>query len=373
MTGATLRRVTVWLCIALSFTTLLVVLGRNANEVMPTITSSKPSGTRLAADVLESNGFKVRQDLNQSPQIAADETIVAFVITSSGEPKWPGDAWGGTSQIRAKLTEQVVAGRKMIVVLLRDDFNQGTKTASLSTYQQVYSKTKPFKVHAGPNPMAYAIDNSKGTEPITVWMNEAGTSTLVSYESMGDGVVAHVHDGVAFTNRFIDQADNAAFFATLVSSVAGKSKKIVFTEASFGNVSDSGMISALGGWARATVWQGYLLFGVIAWTSALTFGLPMIRRRRQAGVRDLMEAFAKMLARSKNPRMAQDLMISALRRDLLKMAALPAKATDSQMEARLPREMMEDLVAARGEPSHPATLAAISRLRSAIGDHRRTK
>ncbi|MBL8059962.1 MAG: hypothetical protein JNK63_04505 [Chthonomonas sp.] len=369
MTGATLRRITVWLCIALSFTTLLVVLGRTANEVMPSVTSSKPSGIRLAGDILESNGFKVRQDLNQSPQIGTDELIVAFVVA---DRRW-GNPWGGGSRIRLNLKKAVASGRNLVLIRLGPDFNLASRAAVVDTFNRSFARSKPYNVHANLDSVDGLGSGLGDGEPINVWIGGKSNSALVSYESLGSGVIAQVHDGVAFTNRFIDQADNAAFFATLISSMAGTNRKVVFTEASFGNISDEGMISALGGWARASVWQGYLLFGVIAWTSAITFGLPYARRRRQAGVRDLMEALAKMLGRTKSNRMAQGLMVSALRRDLLRLASLPAKATDSQLEARLAPELMSDLIAARGDISHPSTLAAISRLRKAISEHRSAK
>lgn len=82
-----------------------------------------------------------------------------------------------------------------------------------------------------------------------------------------------------------------------------------------------------------------------------------------------MEAFAQMLQRAKNLKMAQGQVVESLRRDLRKMASLPANATDALLESRLPQEVRDDLIGAQGLPSDPRTLAAITRLRAAIAGH----
>lgn len=352
--GALLRRITFWLCIILSCTTLLVVLGRSSNATFPSITSSKPSGTRLAAEVLELNGFKVRQDLNSAPQVANDEVIIAFVRRQGRDP------------MAKFLLSKVSEGRRMIVIMVSDDFNAATTSAETPIQIQNSFQDRILRVNGT---VALEPDFWSGSEPLDVWVDASTKQALVSFQAQGNGVIATVHDGLGFTNRFIDRADNAAFFATLVRSVAGENKRVVFTEATFGNVFDEGMISALGGWARATVWQGYLLFGVVAWSSAVIFGIPLPLRRRQAGTRDLMEAFAQMLQRAKNLKMAQSQVVESLRRDLLRMASLPANATDAMLESRLPQEVKDDLIAAQGLPSDSRTLAAITRLRVAISSH----
>lgn len=352
--GAILRRITFWLCMTLSLTTLLVVLGRSSNETFPSITSSKPSGTRLAAEILESNGFKVRQDLNSAPQVANDEVIIAFVRRHARDP------------MAKSLLKKVSEGRRMIVILVSADFNAATTSAEAPIQIENNFQKRLLRVNGA---ASQDLDFWSGSEPLDVWVDAATKRALVSYQVQGNGVIATVHDGLGFTNRFIDRADNATFFATLVRSVAGESNKVVFTEATFGNISDEGMISALGGWARATVWQGYLLFGVVAWSHAVIFGIPLALRRRQAGTRDLMEAFAQMLMRSRNLKMAQSQVVGALRRDLLRTASLPINATDALLESRLPPEVRDNLIAAQGAPTDSRTLAAITRLRAVIASH----
>ena len=352
--GGILRRITFWLCMTLSCTTLLVVLGRSSNETFPSVTSSKPSGTRLSADILELDGFKVRQDLNSAPQIAMDEVIIAYVRRQGRVP------------MAKSLLKKVSEGRRMIVILVSDDFNSATTSAEIPIQIENSFQNRLLRVNGI---VSQEPDFWSESEPLDVWVDATTKQAFVSFQAEGNGVIATVHDGLGFTNRFIDRADNASFFATLVRSVAGESKRVVFTEATFGNVSDEGMISALGGWARATIWQGYLLFGVVAWSCAVIFGIPVPLRRRQAGTRDLMEAFAQMLQRAKNLKMAQGQVVESLRRDLRKMASLSANATDALLESRLPQEVRDDLIGAQGLPSDPRTLAAITRLRAAIAGH----
>lgn len=366
MTGSALRRATVWLCITLSFTTLLVVLGRSSKEAFPSITSSKPSGTRLAAEVLEADGFSVRQDLTSSPQLSEGEIAIAFVRAYDARHSWSESNWNERNVTHKALMRQVRQGGTLVVIGFTPDFNLSSERDNQAT--SYFNSFRPGRAYRINGDIRQLIPSSWDNSLVNVWVNHDGSKSMVSYESAGQGIVAHVSDGIGFSNRFIDQADNAAFFANLIRSLAGKNRRVVFTEATFGNIADVGMISALGGWARAAIWQGYLLFGVIAWTASQTFGLPVGRRRRQAGVRDLMEAFAEMLKRSKQQGLAGQLLKDAIRRDLKRSVSLPERATDQQLSDRLPADQANDFFLAQKDPNNPASLAAISRLRASLAD-----
>ncbi len=370
MNGATIRRIAIWLSIALSFTTLLVILGRTSSTADPTITSGKPSGTRILSELLEQNGLSVRQDRNQMPQLKSDELALAFVKVEDGVPTWPGQSpqpFPTESTIRKRLGLQAEQGRRIVLIYLDQNFNRATVALPEPglVQNQLNPKLKPRKVDTSraTGAVSSSLDYSSFRgDLLPVWMIDQKIP-MVSFETRGAGMVIHIHDGIAATNRFIDRNENAAFFTDLITSLAGPSKKVVFTEASFGNIADDGILSALGGWARASMWQAILLFGVIAWTFAVPFGMPWIQRRRQSGTRDLMEAFSALMRRARNRPLAMGFLISSIERDMRRSVGLAQNAPESVLKQRIPPEAWARFEAVRYSSKTDAPLRELQSLR----------
>lgn len=384
MSGSTIRRLAIWLSIALSFTTLMVILGRTGNEVDPTITSSKPSGLRLLSELLETNGIEVKQNRNQIPQLLDSEVSIALLRVRDGKVDWPGEELqfqDRKSTIRSNLASQVKKGHRLILVYVNDDFNRSSiaLTSPISVQNAMLKNSPIYAVDGNPSTMEELFP--LGYEPATrdalsVWQSSTTEQPLVSYEVMGKGLIVHVHDGIGLTNRFLDQHQNAAFYLQLVKSVAGDRSSVTFTEASFGNIADDGLISALGGWARSAVWQGFLLFGVIAWSFAIGFGLPIVDRRRQSGTRDLMEAMNQLLKRAKNRPMAMQQVFHALESDLKRSVGLPRSANQEALQQRVPVQLFDKLQRVKGQIALSGggqSLAELDELRREVRDFGRSR
>lgn len=349
MTGAFARRLGLGLCLTLGLCTLMVLLDRARDETEPTITSAKPSGVRLFSELLEQSGLDVELNRNRWPRLAERQVAVAFVRTNQEGIEWP-DGGEGT---RATFTELVANGQTLIAFYVPEDFNAASASAStlMEAQNELRPDEKPLKVSGAPFLSAEEVGDyflsratmdSPRSEPLGVWTQDGQAS--VYYESLGKGVIVHVTNGVGATNRFIDRGDNAKFFVSLVKSLAGGKGEVVFTEAAQGNVVDESLFSGLGGWARATAWQLFALFLVVAWTSGVAFGLPIRDRRRQAGTRDLMEAFGSLMRRRRAPQFALTLVINAIKRDLKRSVGLPAAATEEALLARLPDGLAQRLL-----------------------------
>ncbi len=381
MKGKAIRSTAIWLCAILTFTTLLVVLGRSDDRIFPSITSSKPSGTRLLSEILEVNGINVRQDRSRIPQAGAKDVVVAFVPLRGERPTWSDRPVFSTettdSAIQGSLYDIAVRGGRVVVVYLNGSLRQGTLDASEpKQVMHLYQKASaPLKVSASvrypenyfPNPEFE--DGLKPASQIDVWQSQE--IPLVTFRAFGKGTLVEVTDGIGFTNRFIDKYDNANFAVQLFAPLVPKGASLVFAEASFGNMSEDSLISAIGGWARASLWQGLLLLGVIGWSLGTMFGLPTRSRLRQAGTRDLMEAFAHLLRRGKKRQIAVENVMGALEREVRLSVGLPVSASKKQVRNRVTSSIASDLDRLRHQNA-PA-INDIEALRSKLREVPRTK
>jgi hypothetical protein len=131
-----------------------------------------------------------------------------------------------------------------------------------------------------------------------IWFDKESNEPLAVYYRINDRESVYIEDAVAATNRYIARNDNAALFAGLVRSLAKPGGKVVFIEASVGNIVQQSLLDIVGGWAISAWWQILLLGAVVIYTMGKRFGIADVTAYRQRGTRELVDAVADVYKRS---------------------------------------------------------------------------
>jgi hypothetical protein len=202
-----------------------------------------------------------------------------------------------------------------------------------------------FEITIAPG-FAQTVDSSFETEETVDYnqfaLDAAGDQPLVKHMTVGAGVRSIVYDGTGSLNAFVSEEQNAEMFLDLVRGVASGSQRIVFYEKEF-NPAERSLFSALGPWAVAALLQAFLLLAVMGYSYSRRFGLPEERANRQRGSREMVEAYAEILRRSKYAPHALQTVLDAVYLDLRRMLRMSPQATEEEVRDRLPLELAQAL------------------------------
>jgi hypothetical protein len=161
----------------------------------------------------------------------------------------------------------------------------------------------------------------------TSLLGESGAVTLLT-QPVGEGVIVHLADAEIVSNGYIGRADNAI----LAVNLAGD-RTVIFNEYVHGYGSQ-GLFAIL---PQRWRWMLWLLGGaLIVWMVAVgrRLGPPEPEFRDLAPERGrYVDSLAALMARSKQPGAATELIRTTARRNLAKRAGLPADASSAQLRA----------------------------------------
>ncbi len=319
---------------------LLLTFARTAGRTEPSIGSYGPSGLRLLAELLREKGYQLEVTRDPTPRLDPKRDVAISIEVREVNPL---QSFG--EMRRQPLAEQLEAfadkGGRFLQSQINADFQQVTRAAASRVLKSPYGAGQ-LTVHtefAGNFPPAWALEEPRGTH---LFLTETGAWSSVS--PLGSGLACYVADFGGATNRFIDQADNAAAYLATIASIAPKGSRLVFLEAAWGNASDPGLFESIGDWAAAGWSQLLVLCLVVAYSLGKPFGIPEARRAKQMGQRELVDAYAGVLRRAGATHVALQAVANDADRRLRRALKMDAGLERAERDKRLPNELNQLLV-----------------------------
>lgn len=342
----------------------LLYLGKREGVAQPSAESYNPSGSRALAELLRRSGFEVKVDRTSKPKLEKSDLAVAFLVPASG-------FFGGTrpddpeDPLRMTLREHLESGGRTVFLHVPREFGQASQLA-YSSRHAVYlsgrmSDDPDFEISAGANlDEFYSYDAFVMDEPGLSLATNEDEAELIRLTNLQDGIIASVNDATSFTNRFLDQEENAAFAVWLFRTFTPETGRIVILEAMHAPPIDPGLLGMFGPWAVAGWWQAVFLFLVLAYTLGRRFGLPEKERTSQRGGRELVDAYADVLARAKMARVALKTIVQSADREVRKRFGiavdLPPKRRNELIDAELAESLSRAEVASQAHLLDTAAL-----------------
>lgn len=328
-----------------------LLLAEDGRRTTPTIGSPRPSGAMAFARLLRAAGYQVRAEAHRGEALPPEALAVGFAYEEAAGEGSAGELGFGMRRLERHVRR---GGRAIVFWVPEADFDR----VSALFLEGAKSIRNPFRAdsprleitapdeRSGFRAQVLAISGAVPDGPsVFLWVDEAD-EPHVEARAVGDGFLLLVRPGLIATNRLIDKRDNAAFLLQLVRDVAPPGREIVFVESLWGEGSSLSLVSAVGPWLDAARWQLVLTFLVVVYSAGRRFGLPELDPPRQRGGRDLVEAFALLMRRSRHPDLALGLLASAADQEIRRSLRLPADADRSERDARLPEGLRRALAAA---------------------------
>lgn len=319
-----------------------LTLGRGGEPPWPSARNPRPTGLAALVELLEADGYEVVVTRDARPSLKKADLAVAI--------KWQQDTfWTEVERQRERqaeesadevakprpdrtretLDEHLVRGGRMVRLWMPSDLASDDHLDSGELEASWTVGDKPFSVTFDPG---RAADIQDGAAMPAKLRGMAGE--LLELHPIQAGLRADVTDALGATNRYIGRADNAAFYVGLVRRLAQPGGRIVFVEASFGNVEAKGVLGTLGAWAVAAQWQAVLAFLVALIVFGSRFGLPSTDAVSSRGARDMLDAVAGILRRSRKPGFAAAIVARSVIEEARQRLALSPATTDDEILAR---------------------------------------
>jgi hypothetical protein len=315
----------------------LIFTAREDRGGFPSVTNTKASGYAAMAELLRRDGYTVRLERDVKPSFKHGEVVIALTRGTVGNEEF--DEFMGVEEPsldlhRDRIQKFMDAGGRVIEIVNAQSFEIDSARA-LEAQTEIASAFDPdlkYKLS-----LPYGTPGMSEIEPTTfpygAWT--VSGQPFVGYKTVGDGMLVVVGDGVPFTNRLLDRAQNAEFLLKVVRAVAPSGGTLVFDESMIGNAEAPTVANTLGKWAVAARWQAGILFVVLIYTLSRRFGLPETERRSVRSSRELFDAISDVFRRTGNTGLALDNLLvecdqrirrvlnapnSAKRSDILQMA-----------------------------------------------------
>lgn len=158
-----------------------------------------------------------------------------------------------------------------------------------------------------------------------------GDGALVVVEAAGDGTIVSVGGPGPFTNRYLDEADNAVLAAALLAPDAGTRSAFLRPSLAVGS-GDQGLVDLVGTPVRAALAQLVVAFLLVALWRARRLGRPVGEPQPVSiEASELTQAVGRVLARSDRPARAAAVLRDRARRDLSAPLGLPLDASADQV------------------------------------------
>jgi len=328
----------------LGIAAFLLSLGQQDVNSNPEAHSYSPSGISAFCELLRRHGLQVVVDQQTRPRLGPNDIAVAFEMQPVDIAKTVGVSTP-EGDFRDYFWKHISDGGTGILLPMQRDFFSASQIATDSSPLSISDSTtgETFKMSSSESEVSDFTepDISDTNSSITLWASNR-QAFLRAYR-VNKGTALVIKDGIGITNRFIDKNDNAKAFSALFSVLAKPGKRIVFTEASFGNVHERGLLETVGPWANAA-WQQLIFLGlVVVFTLGRRFGISDEPRNVQRGSRELMDALADTFRRARSTQAALETSWVRADADLRLILKLPKDATRSERDKLIPVDLQNAL------------------------------
>ncbi len=334
----------------LGVSAVFLSLGKRENVADPDSTSYGPSGLRALADLLRSEGFRVRTERRSRFVLRDDELAVAAIVRRGG---FGFDPRSRDRAFEERLEAHLRSGGAAVVLAFDIEFDSASSHAlrgggraepAIVGIGRASLMDQPLSVSIGPGVLRSARFlglRSLERDSTPLWRVNQG-ETLAELVRVERGPCLLINDALGATNRFLDREDNARLMLWAMSALAKPGETIVFLEAGHSPQGVPSALEILGPWAVAAWWQAIFVFVLLIVAGGLRFGLPEVARFREAGARDLVDAVGSLYSRGRATHLAFSALAAEADRALRQRLKLPSDAHVSMRNRMLP----DDLAAA---------------------------
>ncbi|MDZ7675136.1 MAG: DUF4350 domain-containing protein [Acidimicrobiales bacterium] len=180
-----------------------------------------------------------------------------------------------------------------------------------------------------------------------------GSGSYLVSTPMGDGEVVALGGPDAFTNQYLDEADNAVLAGALL---AGEGTRTAFLQPAFVGGGDDDLVDLVKTPVRAALAQLAVVFVVVVVWRARRLGRPVEEHQpTQIQGAELTNAVGRLLQSNRRPDRAAAILRDHARRDLSGPLGLPLDASVDVVEATLTARTSLDHVEVRRAVSDPVS------------------
>jgi hypothetical protein len=291
----------VWVLVALLLgSALLMLVGAPDERFLPTAGNYAPSGTAAFAELIRRDGYQVAVDTAPKPVARPGDLQIFFWLGADAGPAEP------PRSSAKRLTFAVSAAAEPYT-------------------QQAQSQLDGSQMQVSVD--GTALPGVTGRLPL--WTAGGDQFTITSCPPSG----LQVRGFAGATNRYIDQADNAAFALWHVRRLARPGGRVVFCEAAYAQ-SNPSLAQQLGPWAVALKWQAILFAAVVLYTVSRRFGLPSAQKAEARGTREFVDGLADTMLRAKHSDWALRLIIEDAERKLRHARGKSPAADEAVLDAK---------------------------------------
>lgn len=340
-------------CIAmLGVTTANIILTRDAETVLPSVESTRPSGMMVLADLLRKSGYKVEVTRNK-PINAAQHDVVVTSRAGTSRALWARD-----SQFKEVEASLATPGTTMLNMYLPANFNQDAKLANDQVGQQVRQNS---------NPKAPPLSITKGQQPAKYtdyeYLFSDQTSGVVWFSGDRNLPAVLIEDASLATNQYIGDHDNAQFMLTVFRAITRPDSKIIFNEYDLmGPRGEDSIYEAMGKPAVAAYWQFILVVLASAFMWSKRFG-PAVREATEVrSTRSLLNAFGDTMQRAKRSDLALRLIYRHIDLRVRRAVNLSPQASLRDRDSLLPQSTILALHALQEASLNKSSLTKIASL-----------
>jgi len=327
----------------LGLSAALLSMGQQDSETNPDSSSYSPSGLSAFRQVLMDAGYQVVINRQERPKLQPNDVAIAFERKTK-----PKDQSIALTEVKSEekmfqsyFQNLIEVGHKGILFKIDKDYYTASKQATAGPPAVVKDAIKGTEYHVSQSSDLDQLNYNSDDGNLTLLTTP--TSAFARIQQKKNGQLIVVRDGIGVTNRFIDKADNARCFVSLVAAMAPPRSRIVLLEASFGNVRKPSLMEAIGPWANAA-WQQLLFLGlVIAYTLSRRFGIGEETRPVQRGSRELVDALGDTLGRARANQATLAALAKTADNDIRLALKLPRDATRAERDRHLPATLQSAL------------------------------
>lgn len=326
-------------------------LGGGSSQAQPGARQPAPSGLSAFADLLESQGYRVRVDARRRPKLARTDLAVAAFTGPDDAPY---------------LGEHLATGGRVLAMPVPRNFDSASLVplAGTSVLQDGRGKPMTTTLVLDRSDLLPGELTEKRSDSWAIWFSETESDFAVLYR-VGDGVACTLSDGMIATNRFLARHDNAAVMLETVRAIAPQDATIVFLPDTYGAGVEPGLLETIGPWAAAIGGQIVWLLLVIGWTLGRRFGLPDSTAVPQRGAAELVDGISQIYDRARATPIALEAAWKSadlrIQRELKLPRGTPREIRDRRIPASLAQALAEVEVA---RTMHPIPSVALQLARN---------